>query len=113
MDTHTDDFKKEVYFKPGDIVLDPFCGSGTTLIQANELGIHAVGVDISYFNVILSNVKVRKHDLTSLAKTIKELTLKLESYYDANIKSFEEELQNKLKEFNDRHFSYPEFKRLI
>lgn len=75
LDFHTDSFKREVYFKPGDIVLDPFCGSGTTLVQANELGIHAVGVDISQFNVLLSNVKVRKHDLISIAKTIKELTV--------------------------------------
>ena len=33
LDDHTDDFKKEVFFKPGDIVLDPFCGSGTTLVR--------------------------------------------------------------------------------
>ena len=29
LDSHTDDFKKEVYFNKGDIILDPFCGSGT------------------------------------------------------------------------------------
>ncbi len=34
LDSHTDDFKKEVYFNKGDIILDPFCGSGTTLVQA-------------------------------------------------------------------------------
>lgn len=32
LDDHTDDFKKEVFFNPGDIVLDPFCGSGTALV---------------------------------------------------------------------------------
>ena len=114
LDSHTDSFKKEVYFKPGDIVLDPFCGSGTTLVQANELGIHGIGVDISQFNVLLSNVKVRKHDLTSIAKTIKELTLKLENYQNnLNVKSFEEELQSRLKDFNDKYFPSPGFKRWI
>ncbi|HEX8195549.1 MAG TPA: DNA methyltransferase [Pyrinomonadaceae bacterium] len=28
LDTHTDNFKREVFFQKGDIVLDPFCGSG-------------------------------------------------------------------------------------
>src|SRR5215208_7483680 len=37
------------YWAPGQTVLDPFCGSGTTLVQANELDIHAVGYDISAF----------------------------------------------------------------
>ena len=34
LDSHTDSFKKEAFFERGDIVLDPFCGSGTTLVQA-------------------------------------------------------------------------------
>lgn len=32
---------------PGDLVLDPFCGSGTTVIVAHQLGRRAVGFDIS------------------------------------------------------------------
>ena len=32
LDAHTDKFKTESFFKKGDIILDPFCGSGTTLI---------------------------------------------------------------------------------
>ena len=45
-------------------MLDPFCGSGTTLVQANELGVHAVGYDISAFNVLLCRVKTARYDLT-------------------------------------------------
>lgn len=32
---------------PGDMVLDCFCGSGTTLVAAHELGRHAIGMDQS------------------------------------------------------------------
>ncbi len=32
IDNHTDDFKKQTFFKKGDIILDPFSGSGTTLV---------------------------------------------------------------------------------
>ena len=30
------------------IVLDPFCGSGTTLLVARQLGLHGIGFDLSY-----------------------------------------------------------------
>ena len=38
-------------------VLDPFAGSGTTLVQALESGLDAVGVDIAAFNCLLMRVK--------------------------------------------------------
>ncbi len=31
---------------PGDLVFDPMCGSGTTLVEAMHLGRHGIGVDI-------------------------------------------------------------------
>ena len=34
---------------PGDLVLDPFCGCGTTLASANDLGRRWIGIDISSF----------------------------------------------------------------
>ena len=58
LDSRTDEFKTKAIFRPGDSVLDPFCGSGTTLVQANELGMHAVGVDVSRFNAMIANLKL-------------------------------------------------------
>jgi hypothetical protein len=54
LDSHTDNFKKEACFKKGDIVLDPFSGSGTTMVQSCELGMHAIGIDVSVFNALIN-----------------------------------------------------------
>jgi len=58
------------YFRPGQTVLDPFSGSGTTLVQANELGINAIGYDISVFNVLLSRAKVQKYDINRVREEV-------------------------------------------
>src|SRR3954470_23487020 len=34
------------YTAPGDLVFDPMCGSGTTLVEAMYLGRHGIGIDI-------------------------------------------------------------------
>ena len=46
------------YSKPGDIVLDPFMGGATTLIEAMVLGRHAIGSDINELSTFLAEVKV-------------------------------------------------------
>src|SRR6185437_2318058 len=42
-------------------VLDPFAGSGTTLVQALESGLDSTGVDIAAFNCLLMQVKTNEH----------------------------------------------------
>jgi len=65
------------FFHPGQTILDPFCGSGTTLVQANELGLNSIGYDISAFNVLLSRAKVCKYDLKLLRFEVMDALNKL------------------------------------
>ncbi len=111
LDEHTDDFKRRVYFREGDIVLDPFCGSGTTLVQANELGIHAVGVDVSAFNSLVSNVKIRKHDFVDLHREIRKITMALKEFVAGSKHvEFETELAAELTKFNNQYFPSPDYR---
>jgi hypothetical protein len=54
------------YVEPGGPVLDPFAGSGTTLVQSLESGHDAVGVDVAPFNCLLMGVKTARYDLEVL-----------------------------------------------
>jgi DNA methylase len=51
-------------------VLDPFAGSGTTLVQCLESGRSAVGVDVAAFNCLLMHVKTERHDLDGLRREL-------------------------------------------
>ena len=37
--------------RPGDVVLDPYCGSGTTVLVADKLNREAIGFDLGYEDV--------------------------------------------------------------
>jgi DNA modification methylase len=65
------------YFVVGQTVIDPFCGSGTTLVQANELGINSIGYDISIFNVMLCQAKTQEYKIDVVEKEIKDVLHKL------------------------------------
>jgi DNA modification methylase len=45
---------------PGDVVLDPFCGCGTTVVAAQKLGRNWIGIDVTHLAITL--VRSRLHD---------------------------------------------------
>ena len=108
LDSKTDEFKKTPFFKKGDLILDPFCGSGTTLIVANELQINAIGVDISEFNSFMTNVKLINYDEFSLINDIEFIKSSIK--INEKVLLFEKEVSSKLSEFNKIYFNSPEYK---
>ncbi|WP_345446582.1 DNA methyltransferase, partial [Deinococcus caeni] len=45
---------------PGDVVLDPFCGCGTTVCAAEKLDRNWVGIDITHLSVALIKARLRR-----------------------------------------------------
>src|SRR6187397_1687875 len=67
------------YLTPGDHVLDPFAGSGTTLVQALESGLDATGADIAAFNCLLMRVKTAPYDLAQLGEELRGVAARVDS----------------------------------
>ena len=68
------------YVPGGGRVLDPFAGSGTTLVQSLESGRDAVGVDIAAFNCLLMSVKTRQYDLFALESELRDVVRRVEGF---------------------------------
>jgi site-specific DNA-methyltransferase (adenine-specific) len=50
----------ELYTFEGDVVLDPFCGSGTTCLAADRLGRHFIGYEIDTGYIRLAEKRLRE-----------------------------------------------------
>ncbi len=68
----------ERYLGRGTHVLDPFAGSGTTLVQALESGLDATGVDVSAFNCLLMRVKTQRYNLFVLERELRDVVTRLD-----------------------------------
>lgn len=58
----------EAFSRPGDVILDPFMGGATTLVEAGALGRHAIGSDVSSLAVFLAKVKTTPLSDNDLAR---------------------------------------------
>jgi site-specific DNA-methyltransferase (adenine-specific) len=44
---------------PGDLVLDPFCGCGTALVAAEQLGRRWIGIDVTYLSIAVMKARLK------------------------------------------------------
>lgn len=59
--------------EPGDLVLDPFCGSGTVLLEALLSKRRAVGADANPLARLISSVKITSLDDTAIRKALRRV----------------------------------------
>lgn len=69
----------EAFTRPGDAVLDPFMGGGTTVVEARATGRRCVGFDISSLSVFLAEAKAtltKEPDLDAVSEWVRRLVAK-------------------------------------
>ncbi len=70
----------ELFTEPGDTVLDPFVGGGTSLVEARSLGRNGIGVDISSLAIFISRVKttpLKDSDISAIEAWLMDLPERL------------------------------------
>ena len=69
--------------KKGETVCDPFCGTGTTLLEAESMGIHAIGLDFDkkMCEITKENLKINKYKSKIINSDFQEM-VKISGKYD-------------------------------
>jgi DNA modification methylase len=82
----------EKYTKEGDLIVDPFGGCGTTLVESKVTGRSSAGVDINPVAVLITKAKITPINPKKIEKLFIALKEKLDTYSkDAKIKAPEHE----------------------
>jgi len=81
---------------PGDIVLDPMMGSGTTLVEALLEGRRGIGIDIDPLALRLGHAKTRTANLNNIQDTINKVLWKAHDYLSGR-----ERIERSLSDFFD------------
>lgn len=72
----------DFFSRKGDIILDNFCGSGTTLIEAELKNRNAIGVDINPLACLISKVKTTPLNEHNLKIQITKLLIEIKTSID-------------------------------
>lgn len=83
------------YTKKGDWVLDPFAGSGTTLIECKRLGRNALGIDLSAdaTDLCKTNLEKEKNPFNVITEILNDDSAKID-------------LKNHLNRFQKKNFQF-------
>ena len=86
----------ELFSRPGDLILDPYMGGGTTIIEAIVAGRRAVGADLNSLAVFIARVKTTRLKRTEQQEVLAWISDHLETFsYVHERKGLEEVLNDK------------------
>lgn len=76
-------------YKPNDrlsLILDPYMGSGTTLVESSLAGINSIGTDLNPLARLMSKVKTTHYDYHSLLMQFRDIQSSLITYTEDKVK---------------------------
>lgn len=94
----------EVNLKKGDVVIDPFNGSGTTTLAASIKGYKSIGIEVNPFTSFLSDAKLKNTSSVEIDQWSSKLMSSAEKTAPSNLIGFSTFSRNKHLEkwlFND------------
>ena len=85
--------------KEGETVCDPFCGTGTTLLEAESMGIHAIGLDFDekMYKISKENLKANGYKSKVFKSDFQEL-LKISKKFDGIVTDLPYGIASKVSE---------------
>ncbi len=96
---------------PTAVVFDPFCGSGTTLVECTHVKNNAVGCDINPLAVLISNAKLQA--LTVPANNLSSCFQNILKHYSATILKWNKEEKETERVKYLQSWFYPEILKQI
>ena len=88
----------ERFSLPGELILDPFCGSGTILVEARAHGRNAIGLDWDPVAVFISNIKSHSFNTRRLRADVDSLRASLDTEERADEEYTERQWQDLTEE---------------
>jgi DNA modification methylase len=74
-----------LFSKKGDYVLDPFCGTGTVLLESKLAQRNALGADSNPLARLITEVKTETYNIVQLRKLLTQVISRAKKYQDAPI----------------------------
>jgi hypothetical protein len=78
--------------KPGDLILDPFMGSGTTIVEAHRLGRKAIGVDLNPIACLAVRAKILSTTYSEIRKSVDLIAREATTCLSGSYKSHDSQL---------------------
>lgn len=79
-----EEYKPEGRF---ELLLDPYMGSGTSLVEASILGVNSIGTDLNPLARLMAKVKTTHYDITEIKKVFSIIQSELVFYSDDKVNS--------------------------